>query len=216
MKGRVMTKLLFENLHTFLPLPEMLAGELEIPVIKATSCVPPQVSGCIGFNYAMSCKTPGSMGVHFFLDDAQFIRLWNSPDRYIPMLSKFGYLCSPDFSTYSDMPKALQIYNHYRKHWLGAYWQALGLTVIPTISWSTPDSFEWCFDGEPEGGVVAIGTAGTQGSKASRTAFLAGYNAMLERLHPCEVLLFGKYPEGISGNVRFMGNPAAQRFGREA
>lgn len=208
-----MTKLLFENLQIFLPSPEALAGTLEIPAIKPTTDIPD--CGCIGFNCAMSCKAPENVGLHFFLDDYQFVRLWNTPDKYISTLTKFRYLCAPDFSTYSDMPKVLQMYNHYRKHWLAAYWQELGMTVIPTISWSTPDSFAWCFDGEPEGGIVAIGTAGTQGSKASRAAFLEGYDAMLARLHPREVLLFGKVPEGISGNVRPMEDPTAQRFGKE-
>lgn len=151
-----MTKLLFENLQIFLPSSEALAGTLEIPAIKPTTDIPD--CGCIGFNCAMSCKAPENAGLHFFLDDYQFVRLWNTPDKYIPTLAKFRYLCAPDFSTYSDMPKVLQMYNHYRKHWLAAYWQELGMTVIPTISWSTPDSFSWCFDGEPEGGIVAIGT----------------------------------------------------------
>ena len=44
---------------------------------------------------------------------------------------------------------------------------------------------------------------------------LEGYDAMLARLHPREVLLFGKVPEGIGGNVRPMGDPTAQRFGKE-
>ena len=202
-----------ENLQVFIPAPEMLTDGLEIPIIEATNNVPD--CKCIGFNYAMSYKEPENAGVHFFLDDYQFERLWNKPDKYVPILQRFRYLCAPDFSTYSDMPKVLQIYNHYRKHWLAAYWHKLGMTVIPTISWSTPDSFDWCFDGEPEGGVVAIGTAGTQRSKASRTAFLEGYNVMIERLHPCEILLFGKVPDGIQGNVRPRGDPAAQRFGRE-
>lgn len=205
-----MTKLLFENLQTYLPPPEMLAGELEIPIIKPTYDIPE--CECIGFNYAMSCKNPENAGVHFFLDDYQFARVWNFPDKYTPALSKFRYLCAPDFSTYSDMPKILQMYNHYRKHWLAAYWQKLGLTVIPSISWSTPDSFAWCFDGEPEGGIVAVGTAGTQRSKETRAAFLEGYNTMLERLNPCKVLVFGKVPEGLPGNVRPMGDPVAQRF----
>lgn len=205
-----MTKLLFENLHVYQPPKELLAGVLEVPTIKATHHIPD--CECIGFNYAMSCKRPENTGIHFFLDDRQFIRLWNTPDKYIPLLSKFQCLCAPDFSTYTDMPKVLQMYNHYRKHWLAAYWQDLGMTVVPTISWSSPDSFAWCFDGEPVGGVVAIGTAGTQGSKASRAAFLTGYNAMMERLRPCEVLLFGKIPDGITGNVRPMGDTAAQRF----
>lgn len=42
----------------------------------------------IGFNAAASCnkeKRPET-GVHFYLDDYQFQRLWNRPDYYLPML----------------------------------------------------------------------------------------------------------------------------------
>ena len=114
--------------------------------------------GCefVGFNYAASCKARGDKGVHFFIDDYQFNRLWTNIDRYVPMLQQFRYVMTPDFSTYTDFPKAIQIYNHYRKHWVGAYLQEAGIRVIPTISWSTPDSFEWCFAGEPAGGTVAV------------------------------------------------------------
>lgn len=42
---------------------------------------------------------------------------------------------SPDFSMFTDMPKALQIYSVFKNRWCGAYWQNLGLRVIPTISW---------------------------------------------------------------------------------
>lgn len=62
-------------------------------------------------------------GYIFFVDDYQFIRLWNDPDRYMPMLQQFRYVLTPDFSLYTDFPKALQIWNHYRKHWIGAYMQ---------------------------------------------------------------------------------------------
>lgn len=206
-------KLLLENLQTFLPETKDLAGMWEIPVVKPTRQIPEGIQ-FVGFNYAKGYKAPCDVGIHFFLDDAQFVRLWNSPDTYIPLLSRFRCLCAPDFSMYSDMPKVLQAYNHYRKHWTAAYWQELGLTVIPTISWSTPDSFEWCFDGEPENSVVAVGTAGTQASKASRAAFMEGYMAMLERLKPREVLVFGKLPDNLPGNIRHMGDPIAQRFAR--
>lgn len=56
------------------------------------------------------------------------------------------------------------------------------VNVILTISWSTPDSFEWCFDGEPMGGVVAVSSVGATKSKLNKQLFIAGYNAMLERL----------------------------------
>jgi hypothetical protein len=95
----------------------------------------------VGFNYARgNCSNTDQKVVHFFLDDYQFYSLWRNPDRYVDKLSKFRYVLTPDFSTYTDFPKAIQIYNHYRKHWVGAYLQEYGCRVIPTISWSTPDS----------------------------------------------------------------------------
>ena len=44
--------------------------------------------------------------------------------------------------------------------WCGAYWQSKGLTVIPTISWSTPSSYDFCFDGVEENSIVAVGMIG--------------------------------------------------------
>lgn len=92
------------------------------------------VENWISFNFAKTCEEPEIHGLHFFLDDYQFNRVWTSPDVYLPMLQRFQVVCAPDFSTYTDFPKAIQIYNHYRKHWLGAYWQSHGIRVIPTIS----------------------------------------------------------------------------------
>lgn len=69
------------------------------------------------------CSNPEEKAVHFFLDDYQFDTLWRNPDRYVDKLSKFRYILTPDFSTYTDFPKVIQIYNHYRKHWIGAYLQ---------------------------------------------------------------------------------------------
>ena len=76
----------------------------------------------IPFNYAKSCKDPDQCGVHFFLHDYQFKRLWDMPERYKGMMSRFSCVCTPDYSLYVDMPKAMQIYNHYKKQWMGAYW----------------------------------------------------------------------------------------------
>ena len=155
-------------------------GEYGIPQIEPVT----YEGGCdwIGFNYAKTCKEPEKKGVHFFLDDYQFNRLWTDVDRYIHMLQKFRYVMSPDFSTYTDFPKAIQIYNHYRKHWVGAYLQEAGIQVIPTISWSTPDSFEWCFDGEPQGGVVAVSSLGVMNSKEKKELFLICYKEKVRRI----------------------------------
>lgn len=174
-------------------------GEYGIPQIQLT----PYEGGCdwIGFNYAKTCKEPTGKGVHFFLDDYQFNRLWTDIDRYIPMLQKFRYVMSPDFSTYTDFPKAMQIYNHYRKHWVGAYLQEAGISVIPTISWSTPDSYEWCFDGEPEGATVAVSSVGCMNSKEKKSLFLDGYEEMVRRLCPETIVFYGSVPEECRGNI---------------
>lgn len=175
------------------------AGRYGIPQIKPVLEYPQ--GEFIPINYHYTEKELGNKNIHFFVDDYQFIRYWNEPDKYIEKLRKFRSVCAPDFSTYTDMPLAMQIYNHYRKHWLAAYWRANGITVYPTISWSTPDSYEWCFDGEPEGGIVAVSSVGTQSGGESRRLFLQGYEEMMKRLSPTWVIFYGKVPEECDWNV---------------
>lgn len=171
---------------------------------------------CVGFNYCKSYEEKhmpsNEVGVHFFLNDYQFDRLWARPSDYIERLKQFKFVCAPDYSLYTDHPKAVQVFNHYKKHWLGKYWESNGLTVIPTICWSDCESFEWCFDGEPKESAVAISTKGTQMNEESKERFYAGYYQMLKRLQPKEILLFGKDPGGLDGNVIYMGYEFQDRF----
>lgn len=173
-------------------------GEYGIPAIDPDD---PTVDNWIGFNYARGCEEPEIHGVHFFIDDYQFVRVWKQPDVYLGMLRRFQAVCTPDFSTYTDFPKAIQIYNHYRKHWLGAYWQMNGIRVVPTISWAGPDSYEWCFDGEPEGYTVAVSSVGTQNNRETRQLFLDGYREMLTRLQPSKIIMYGQVPDACQGNI---------------
>lgn len=173
-------------------------GEYGIPSIQP---IPYDDAEWIGFNYAKTATDRSNKGVHFFIDDYQFNRLWTNIDNYVNMLSQFKYVMSPDFSTYTDFPKAMQIYNHYRKHWVGAYLQKMGIKVIPTISWSTPDSFEWCFCGEPTHSIVAISSVGATNSKIKKEFFLVGYSEMMNRLQPKTILFYGKIPKECEGNI---------------
>lgn len=169
-------------------------GEYGIPVIQPSDF---RADNWIGFNYAKGCEEPEIHGVHFFLDDYQFVRVWSQPDSYLNMLRKFQAVLTPDFSTYTDFPKAIQVYNHYRKHWLGAYWQMNGINVIPTISWSDAKSFEWCFDGEPIGGTVAVSSVGTQANRDSKAFFRIGFERMVRTLKPSSVIMYGATPPDI-------------------
>ena len=88
-------------------------GEFGIPELEPVHC---DAETWIGFNYAKGCDVEDrpAHSVHFFIDDYQFNRLWTAPDVYLPMLSGFRCVATPDFSMYTDFPKAIQIYNHYR------------------------------------------------------------------------------------------------------
>lgn len=185
-----------------------------IPTIKGIDEFDEKVQ-FIGFNYAKTCEKQQKtdFGVHFFLDDYQFNRLWNRPDKYIPLLSKFKYVLSPDFSMYTDYPKAMQMWKHYQKHWLGAYMELFGIKVIPTVGWSDKESFKWCFDGEPRKSIVAVSSIGTQKDKESKQLFLEGYNKMLEVLKPTKILFWGNIPNEIDkSNVIHMGYIMDEKF----
>lgn len=169
------------------------AGAYDIPELPPVADVP--AAEWISFNFAKSCNAPEGKRVHFFVDDYQFVRVWNSPDKYIPLLKRFAAVLAPDFSTYTDMPRAMQIYNHYRKHWVARYLSDSGITVIPTISWSTPDSYEWCFEGEPRNSVVAISTVGCMKGEA-RELFLMGFEEMKRQLCPTQIICYGAEIDG--------------------
>lgn len=174
------------------------SGAYNIPVIRPDD---PPVENWISFNYARGCDEPERHGIHFFIDDYQFVRVWKQPDTYVTMLQKFQAVCTPDFSTYTDFPLVVQLYNHYRKHWLGAYWQQNGLRVVPTISWAGPESYSWCFDGEPIDSTVAVSSVGTQVNRDARKLFVLGYNEMLVRLQPRKIIMYGNVPDECTGNI---------------
>ena len=155
----------------------------------------------VGFNFVKSCQNPNGKSVHFFLDDYQFERVWLDIDKYILPLAQFEYCLTPDFSIYTDFPKAIQIYNHYRKQWCGAYLQEYGIRVIPTVSWSDKDSFDWCFDGIPTDGTVAVSSVGVMRSAKNKELFERGYEEMLQRLHPKKIIFYGDVPAVIGGDI---------------
>ena len=137
-------------------------------------------------------------GVHFFIDDYRFESLYSHPDLSLSRLSKYAFLLTPDFSQYAEMPLWRQIESTGKSRWVGAYWQSKGLKVIPTVTWGLAQTFEFCFDALPKESIVAVGMIGC---RRSRLNFLRGYHAMLEKLSPITVIVFGKpFPE-MDGHI---------------
>jgi hypothetical protein len=132
---------------------------------------------------------PETYGVHFFTYDALFNSVWNAHTKPLIYLKRFGVVLTPDFSLSADYPKAIQVFNVYRRQWCGTYWQSKGMSVIPTVGWGAPDSYDFCFLGIPEYSVVALSTLGTRRRKAD---FMHGFDAMFECIQPKAILCYGK------------------------
>lgn len=150
-------------------------------------------------------------GVHFYIDDYRMEGLYNNPSRSLHRLAQYKFLISPDYSLYSDMPKALQICNVFKSRWCGAYWQSQGLTVIPNVSWGDCGTFDFCFDGIEEGSVVAVGTIGC---KHSKLAFMRGYNEMLKCIKPSAIICFGTPFAEMKGKIISIDYNASRRVNR--
>lgn len=181
-------------------------GEFNIPDLFPTAKC--DATNWMGFGYCLSdrksAEKKSKTGVHFFAADGQFERCWKDPNRYAKMLSQYNCVLSPDFSLFTSFPKVVQMWNHYRKHWIARYWQDMGLTVIPTISWSDESSFEWCFDGEPKHSIVAVSNIGCVRSNKNHELFMRGYEEMLKRLEPSLVLFYAHKIYDYPGNVRYI------------
>ena len=189
----------FENIQLWLPSPSSCAGKFAIPSISPLfESDLPKIEQWKPFGEGN--PTP-NCGLHMYLCDYRIERLWNTPNKYVGILKKAVAVCSPDYSVYTDVPTALGIYNHYKKHWLGAWWQNHGITVVPTICWGNRETFSWCFDGEPTESVVTVSSVGTQKSQYTKRAFKFGYDAMMERLRPELILFCGNIQQGLRGNI---------------
>ena len=187
-------------------------GKYDIPEIAPVYELP-EIKEWIGFNYVLSDDHPEGKAVHFFLDDYQFERIWNNPDKYIDKLKRYVCVASPDFSPYDDMPFALKIYNHYRKHWVGRYLQEHGVTVIPTIRGGGEEKDRWTFDGEPMGSYIIVSMMWSHlYTKEENEEY---FDDIRETLQPKHIFVYGKEIPGFDygENVTLVKGFTEKRWG---
>lgn len=171
-----------------------LTGRFDFPKVRGTRLKRTDNLQLIGFNYATNLETEQKKGklVHFFLPDYRFKQVWNNPERYIPLFKQYKGIISPDFSVYTDMPLAMQIWNVYRIAWMSAFYQQQGIHVIPSLTWSTKKSYKFCFDWVPKNSAVCISSVGCMADKEVTKLFLQGFEKALEEVNPAQVILYGK------------------------
>lgn len=186
-----------------------VAGAYDMPVIQATNHIPKDL---ISFNYMLT-KDDFGKGIHFYIDDYQFERIWSTPDKYMDRLAMFDCVLTPDFSLYLDMPIAMQIWNIYRSRLIGQKMQDAGITVIPTLSWSDERSYDFCFDGLQQGGTVSVSTIGVKNNEDAAAMWVSGMNEAINRCKPkCVVVYGGDIGYEFPCRVVHIANHNAERF----
>lgn len=143
------------------------------------------------FNRAITQKQYENT-VHFYLNDKEFTRILTYPEKYLEILKKFKSVISPDFSQYIDMPSPMRFYHSFLNKALAAYWSNNGINVIPNVTWSTPDSYDYSFTGIEKNGIIAINCTGVKKSDYSKYLWLQGYKEAVKCLEPKHIIRYGE------------------------
>ena len=180
----------FRNQQRFLRSSFKGDGRWDIPIVRKQQIKLSNIN-FLAFNSTRNDEAPmfREFAVHFFVDDNRFEVVYSQPDKNLAKLKQYKLLLTPDFSLYGEMQPWRRIESTGKSRWCGAYWQSNGLTVVPTISWSTPESFDYAFDGVEKNAYVAVGMIGCKHSKRS---FLKRFDAMCERITPECIICVGE------------------------
>ncbi len=173
-------------------------GYYQMPTLDPCNYIPDDI---IGFNQMLSTKNT-NVGIHFYIDDYQFERVWQSPDIYIDKMKKYQCVFTPDFSLYQEMPMAMKIWNIYRSRLIGQMCQRKGIKVIPTVSWCEKETFDFCFDGLPEKSTLSISTIGVKQDTKAFDIWKEGMDEMIRRLSPNRLLVYGGEVEYDYGKTK--------------
>ncbi len=187
--------------HSFLVRDAEFAGNLELPVLKPSYSVPEKV---ISFSKAIR-SNDYDCWVHFYEDDVNFIRIWNNPLKYLPILKKFKGVISPDFSLYRDMPLVMQQWNIYRNRAVAHWLQANGVDVIPNIRFADNRTYDDCCVGIEKHSVIAIGTHGCVKVRQDRQFLMEGLDHVVKQLEPAVIVVYGTAPSYIFDKYIKMG-----------
>ncbi len=197
-------------------------GEKKMPLLKATFDVPHHV---ISYTEIKQTVDKANYFVDFFVDDYRFEDIWYLKDLetlhqlneinnicdithiykfdklyakldyLMKNLKKFAGIIGLDFSMYPEMHPIQREWNCLRNRTMTYYFQQKGFTVIPTVSWSCTDDFEYCFDGIAKHSSVAISSNGCKRNEYSKHIFLEGVEELQHKLAPSTLVVCGNMKE---------------------
>ena len=179
--------------HAFLLKNAKYDGVEEIPVIKTSKKLPNKL---VSFSKCLSTKD-FDQWVMFYEYDSAFIRLWNNPTKYLPILKKFNGVITPDFSLYRNMPLVMQKWSTFQGKAIGNWLQENDIEVIPNVRFADERSYKFCFSGVEKNSTVCIGSNGCVKTIVEKYYFVNGFKEMIKVLSPNNVIIYGSVPVEI-------------------
>lgn len=152
----------------------------------------------------------------FYTHEYRYGILKTNLGKALIKISKAPCVIFPDFSQTSDMPYWKRFHNSCLNKAYGAKFQQLGINVVANVTWSLPDSYEYCFIGIPQHCVIAINSMGANANGVTRYLWQQGYKEALKALRPTFILRYGPImPNECTSISRYYENPfiKSMRYG---
>ena len=180
------SKLIHPKLYGSLP----SASRPQLPVLNpvdTASIVPLML---VPFHEAYAHRDYDAV-VHFYIYDKHFLCVLRHPERYLEFFQKCRAVIAPDLSQYADMSAQERYLNAYINRAFARYLQDNGVVVIPNVTWSLPDSYDYSFTGIPQYSPVAINCNGILKHDVSKYLWYRGYEQAVSTLHPSLIIRYG-------------------------
>lgn len=180
--------------------PEVLDGivkskHFDMPIINPNLVVP-DTTLTTPFDRVSSKNSNTNSLVIFYESDDRFYARLTHPWDFIERLKAFDGVIGPDLSQFIDMDYATRLYHDYWNKVFTAYFQMHGINMYPNVTWSLPDSYEYCLAGHPKNSIIAINSMGVFKFHFSIGLWLKGYRYMIEKLNPMLILRYGPKIQG--------------------
>ena len=190
------------------PLPDYVERDIYgIPVIEA---VPIDISSMNNGLWLINMKNISAKDkhadkkiVHSLCFDNTLRSAYNNPITFLSRVAPYYAVSSFDFSMDKKMDFKQILDATYDNRWIGAFIQTNGKLVIPTVGWTTPDTYDICFAGLRDGGVFIISTLGVN-NRICQPDFLAGYHEMRCRFPNTKIISVGARIDGMDNDVCYI------------
>lgn len=128
-----------------------------------------------------------SKNIHCYTEDYRFESTWRTPELSLKRVLELDFVIAPDFTVYPDAPDIINTYQLYRSLAVFAYWQNMGVNVIPSINWICPNQIKTNLDLYPGFSIIAVRCP----TKSYLTQWMQGAEQIKKHIQPETVLHFG-------------------------